>query len=239
MELHVLNGDALAEKFPFAGEKIICREALIDGPVDARDLDSFWAQRATFLSSDNPDEYFNLVVKEYHRLTRADASVINLWFEHDLFCQVNLWFTIHLLEKSKTNASLYVVTPTDLTDPLWSGFGKMSNEDLEKCYEARVLVEGQDKQLALALWDAYSTNNALALTKQSDHKSKAFPLLAEVCKAHLDRFSRDGLGRPEKKLKSILENGTTQFDKIFHEFRQTEGVYGFGDAQVKSLLSKV
>lgn len=238
MELHVLNGDALAEKFPFAGEKIICREALVDGPVDARDLDSFWAQRSTFLSSDNPDEYFKLVVKEYHRL-KTDASVFNLWFEHDLFCQVNLWFTIHLLEKSKTNASLYVVMPTDLTDPLWSGFGKMSNEELAKCCQARVLVEDDDKQLALALWNAYSTNDILELDKLSHQKSKAFPLLAEVCKAHLDRFPPDGLGRPEKKLKSILEKGTMQFDTIFYEFRQTEGIYGFGDVQVKSLLSKL
>jgi hypothetical protein len=37
MQGHILNGDALAEKFPLIGKKIICRECMMDAPADAED----------------------------------------------------------------------------------------------------------------------------------------------------------------------------------------------------------
>src|SRR5688572_17976133 len=99
MNVHVLNGDALKENFPLAGDIIVCREALVDGPVDALSFESFFEDRAAFIAESfdaEKDSYVNLVRNEFDRLANCNhESAIHLWFEHDLFCQVNLWFILY------------------------------------------------------------------------------------------------------------------------------------------------
>jgi hypothetical protein len=40
-------------------------------------------------------------------------------------------------------------------------------------------------------------------------------------------------------LKQIINSGVTDFSEIFKEFRKTEGIYGFGDLQVKNMLTEL
>lgn len=242
MEAHVLNGDALLEKFSIAGEIIVCREALIDGPVMASDDKTFWEQRADFILGQypsSPEEYIRLVVHEFDKLQNSTCQVVNLWFEHDLFCQINLWFTINFICRHRPNADLYIAMPDPLNDPQWSGFGMMTAQQLETCYKNRVRVTSRDKQLAIALWHAFQQNNRQELYRLAETKSNCFPKLREVCQSHLDRAPEKGLGRPQQKLLSILNSGKTDFHSVFAEFRTTEGVYGFGDLQIRKLLSEL
>ena len=90
------------------------------------------------------------------------------------------------------------------------------------------------------LWKAYKNANLEELADLSKHQSPAFPYLQEVIKAHADRFPKDGTkGRPEKVIEDIIQNGTTDFHKVFREFWNRESIYGFGDIQLKSLYDKV
>jgi hypothetical protein len=71
METHVLNGDALAEKFLLEGELIICHEALIEGPVSAKSMNGFWKMRALYLSEGHTQDelrYRNEVKEEFEKL---------------------------------------------------------------------------------------------------------------------------------------------------------------------------
>lgn len=239
MRIHVLNGDALAEKFPFSEPMVICRECLIDGPIDADDEDTFWKQRAYFIGDEfeSPAAHYNEFVKaEFDTLRRLTAGEVHLWFEHDLFCQTNLWFSMWFLDQHAPGATLHLVMPDPDNDPKWSGFGPMSQEALRTRFVERVRVNADDKQLGLALWNAFRTNDREKLERLSRTKSVCFPKLAEVCRAHLDRTNDNGLGRPQEKLRAIMQSGKTDFISIFQEFRATEGVYGFGDLQVQKLL---
>jgi hypothetical protein len=240
MDVHVLNGDALAENFPFSGEVIVCREALVDGPVDANTLDAFFEERAEFISDSfeaDKATYFSRVKTEFERLAKIDQeSPIHLWFEHDLFCQVNLWFLLNFVrEKKMTNPIYFVMPPTDVQN-VWSGFGRMNASDLKICFSKKLRLTEKDILLGSSLWEAYRNNDFHKLEQYCLQQSDAFPMLKDVCKAHMDRFSSNGLGRPQQKLKSIIDSGTKDFDKIFKEFWKTEGIYGFGDLQVKKML---
>src|SRR5688572_17147993 len=100
MIYNILNGDSLAYSFPEAkieGEIIVAREALVDGDLSGDNLNDFWRSRANYHGS-TEDEYHNRVVSEFEKIIDTPGnSEFNLWFEYDLFCQVNMWFVISII----------------------------------------------------------------------------------------------------------------------------------------------
>ena len=143
MIYHVLPGDAVAEEFKktkINGEVIVCRECLAVGDVDADILPEFWEQRARFILSEYGEDeivYHETVADELAKLLDLDSDdEVDLWFEYELFCSVNLWFCLWLL--SETGSSVYRVEPAVLKDEdRWDGFGNLSAADLRKCYNRR------------------------------------------------------------------------------------------------------
>src|SRR5687768_5790002 len=99
--IHILNGDCLFDPLQEAsvnGDYFVCRECLIEGPVAADSLDNFLKQRAEYISKEyrvKEDEYLNRTASVFRQLTQLpEFSNLYLWFEDDLFCQVNLWFIL-------------------------------------------------------------------------------------------------------------------------------------------------
>jgi hypothetical protein len=242
---HVLNGDCLAEQLRQTAinqDFIICRECLIDGSVKADNLDDFWKIRAEFIvqSYDATNEdYFEKVVKEFQKLSDwPPYSEICLWFENDLFCQVNMWFVLSMLAK-QPDLKVFRVFPIIENGQLWKGFGNANTEMLEKAFSSKVPFEQKDLVLGVNLWRAYQKNDFLQLKELSKTKSTCFEYLEEVCQAHIDRFpTNNSLGRPEQLIKDILESKSMEFYEVFQVFSEKEGIYGFGDLQVKSIFER-
>jgi hypothetical protein len=239
MQVHVLNGDALAQDFEIDGQVIIMREALIEGPVDTNSYDKFWKIRSEFHSNvieDNTSRYQIDVQAEFEKLKKLrNVSAVNLWFDHDLFCQVNMWFVVDFLNQHSVNVTLYRVMPPTVMENIWSGFGKMNDADLRECYRRRQKFQDSDIRLCIDLWNAYRANDLESLKVLSSKQSPCFPLLSDAVEAHLERFPKEN-GRPQKRLREILKKGQKNFHDVFSEFVKTEGVYGFGDLQVKRML---
>lgn len=91
-QFHILNGDSLKEILPanIQGEMIVARECLIDGNVEGKSLDDFFATRAKFISDNyegsSKQDYYNKTVIEFQKIQAIpQESEINLWFEDDLF----------------------------------------------------------------------------------------------------------------------------------------------------------
>ena len=101
MIYHILNGDALAGSFAdtkLEGEVIVFREALIDGDLGGNSLPEFWQTRTEYMQVEK-NEYYASVVNEIEKILKAPGnSEFNLWFEYDLFCQVNLWFLLSIIQ---------------------------------------------------------------------------------------------------------------------------------------------
>ena len=246
---HILNGDALLEFFPetiLSGEIIVARECLVDGPLEGKTLEAFWDTRADFISSEYGEErdfYFQDVVPEFNRIALIqEGSEVNLWFEEDLFCQVNLWFCVSLLRRISDQIKINLVKPS-LKDgkPNWGGFGSLDRDELAKAYQERQRLTKQEKELLTALWTAFKGNDKHTLAKLGSENTGSFPFLKDVVQAQLDRFPDNGSqGRPETVLKDIIsEKKTSDFKIIFKEFSLREGIYGFGDWQVERILNKL
>lgn len=132
MIYNILNGDALAYSFPEAkieGEIIVVREALIDGDLSENNLQDFWRARAKYLGIAET-EYHAQVAKEFEKIMNApDDSEFNLWFEYDLFCQVNMWFVISIINNLRIRKKVFAVYTSHLdktSKQFWNGLGRQT-----------------------------------------------------------------------------------------------------------------
>ena len=241
MNIHVLPGDALADAFSQAaidGEIIICRECLVEGDAKAAAMEDFWHVRARFIEQscgEKPEKYFQNVRNEFEKLkTHAAAGAeINLWFEYELFCQVNFWFTLYFL--GETKAKIYRVAPVVRGEnDLWQGFGGLSAADLERCFAARTEMSENDLNLGAELWKAFRDADYEKLKMMSGRRSASFPFLKEAGDAAIGKETR-----PRAVLQGILAEGKTELAQIMPEFSARAGVYGFGDAQIKKILAEI
>jgi hypothetical protein len=118
MIYHILNGDALLAQFPseIAGERLVFRECLVDGPVLPREGQELWQLREAFILQNYPeasvDDYKKKVYEEIIKIQSIPAeSKIYCWFEEDLFCQVNLWFLFNYLMTHPAEVHLVLPHP--------------------------------------------------------------------------------------------------------------------------------
>ncbi|NBC04287.1 MAG: hypothetical protein GVY20_11350 [Bacteroidetes bacterium] len=78
-QYHRLNGDALKEQFPvrISGEIIVCRECLVDGPVDGETLGNLFETRANFIVKSyggfSNNEYYENTVLQFKLIQEIPA----------------------------------------------------------------------------------------------------------------------------------------------------------------------
>jgi hypothetical protein len=241
MTYHILNGDALVDRFlatGLQGEVVVARECLIEGDLSGDTPDAFYRSRANYLTAtygESVSGYFDRVANEFEKLRKApDPSEFNLWFGYDLFCRANMWFVLSLLHHMSINKQVYIIYPSHLTAAnVWQDFGRATVEDLISCYNNRIEVPDKDLLFANELWNAYKKNDLTKLKELSQQPSACFPYLEE-------RYATgDAKGRPERVIEEILTGSNTEFWHVFKEFFKREGIYGFGDTQVKKIYDRV
>jgi Domain of unknown function (DUF1835) len=227
MIYHVLNGDGLAGGFDLEGEKVVCRECLIEGETKSDNLPDFWQTRADFIkTAHGAEDYFEKVKTEFDKLESLESNYeVNLWFGNEAFCQVNLWFILSLI--AEKNTKVFRVFPD--SDGWSCSFG-----NLEKCLENRTKLVAEDLQLGKKLWEAFCSGNFVELKLLSKNKSDKFLRLEEVGQALIEKKIK-----PKEILGEIQSNGEADFNKIFTQFKEKAGIYGYGDSQVKNLLAEV
>ena len=242
-QYHILNGDALKEQFPkeIPGERIVARECLVDGNVAGDTLDRFFRTRAQFITEFYGDaseqDYYRESVAEFEKIrSLPDHAIINLWFEDDLFCQVNFWFVVYLLSTTGSHHQVFLVRP-DTHTPY--GFGALDRAGLISLHGRRVPLWESDK--VAGLWIAYQKGDTDELLSLAKALEATYPFILPAVKAHVDRIPAEGnKGRPARSLLQIMnELNTDEFGPVFREFCKRESIYGFGDLQVKRLYDEV
>lgn len=243
MQIHILTGDGLANYFRYAsidGSVIVSRECLIDGDVGGNDLKDFWATRANFIADtykDSTTNYLEKVASEYEKIFFLSAEdEVNLWFEYDLFCQVNMWFTISLLHLANLK-NIYRISPqVRENESPWRGFANADSEELQQCFTQRIKFEEKDLILGTNLWEAYQSNHLIKLQEYAQTQSDCFPYLKEICEAEVARKEQN---EPQKFVEKLMLGRMTNFGDIFSHFSKQRAIYGLGDLQVKQIYEKI
>ena len=245
MSYHILNGDSLFHQLletGIEGAYLICRECLIDGPLYGEKLTEFYDNRAAYIErifDEKPEKYYEYVVPQFQQIEAIHPNdPVFLWFGDDLFCFINLCFVVHLLDRHRHRQNNFVIK-AQLND--WQEFGSMSPSELRTAYQNRQPLSASDFRLLLDCWQGFSNQNLPQLAHLATQQTTNFPKLYEVIQAHIDRFPIDGsVGRPQRSLQILKKQlNTDDFNKIFRAFCIQEGVYGFGDSQVRQLLNSL
>ncbi|HEY0059022.1 MAG TPA: hypothetical protein VGB56_07785, partial [Flavisolibacter sp.] len=139
MTYHVLDGDALAERFSalqLPGDMVIVRECMIEGDLSGGNLEEFYQRRAAYLErtyKESGRNYQDEVISELAKITSAPAgSQVNLWFGYDLFCFANMLFVLSLIEPWSGDKQVCVVYPSHLSgNDVWLDFGGATAAQLQ------------------------------------------------------------------------------------------------------------
>ena len=249
--LHINNGDSTAgtlREFGFPGEHKAFQEVLMEGPAPGGLSPGEWLKvRARFLA-----EAYELEVAKSEKDLREQEAWLGrfsehdetiLWFEHDLFCQINLiylldWFSRHSM--GKTRLSLICVGEFPGVED-FRGLGQLTGEQLASLFDNRHEVTDAELSLAARAWAAYCSADPEAISRLIDEDTSAMPFLRQALRLHLARYPsvRNGLGRVENKALEMISNGAIGFKSLFPVFAKAEPVYGMGDSQFWCALKRL
>jgi hypothetical protein len=251
--LHVLNGDCTLNGFQdtgIDGDIMVWRAPLSEGPLEENIASaSFWKKRREWMLQNIGEDaagYEDKVLSELSKLNEPYEE-INLWFEFDLHCQVNMLGVIMMLSKSTnlSNPAIYLICPDSFPNmPDFKGMGELNGEQLEYLYDnMRVQLGEPDFFVAAEAWQVYTTGNAdklRAWLKTSNYWGNLH-CLKPAMEAHLKRIelNKAGLNHIEQKLLDIYKSGITDTPAIHEAFWQTEKIYGMGDMEINIYLDKL
>ena len=236
-DIHILNGDALLAQMPntIPGKRLIIRECLMDGQVEMPSFAAFYKNRWSYLkelSGEFPfEEYEEKTISQIEALKNLSAEdSVYLWFEEDLFCQVNLWFCLYILHECSSVEQVYLVKP-DHRSPY--SFGFYNTQQLEVLLANKLRIF--DLKPWSDLWKAYQNEDWLELKNLGASLNSQYPFLMPAIKAQLERLKTDSsYGRPLDMVMKLVAEGKS-FPEVFRSIYKSEAIYSFGDLQVKRL----
>ena len=239
-QLHILNGDAAVPEFRKSGidgDMVVWREALADGPVsDPIKGNTFWKKRADFIQGGSGGEgYADKVLCELNKLRKLDAyEEVVLWFEYDLFCQVNMLACLNFIHHDRIS----LVCLGDELGGQLQGLGQISAHDFITLYDQRTFLSHEDLSFAKSAWQAYTRETSEGLMTLVP--SSAFKHIKPAMDAHLTRLpGKNGLNQPEVRMLNLIKGGIGDERKLIGTILRDQGYFGFGDLQYYRYLDQL
>ncbi len=249
--LHITNGDSFTarlQKLPLTGDIITWREMLCEGKTLCNvGSESFWKTRFEFLNKNykvSKSWFIEKTLKEYRSLcNHKQQDHIVLWFEYDLFCQINMLAVISWLKTHRRHAEISLVCSgkQDDTDTMYS-LNDLSDAQLVQLYENKVVLTQDDIEYADYVWQLYCSDNPIRLENLGDFGNYNYAYLHDALKVHLERFPsiKNGLNAIENR---VLQVGTTQKPKSKREFLgqllSDGNTVGYGDTQYDRIIGSL
>lgn len=249
--LHITNGDVFTKKLKslkLSGEIITWREMLCEGKTENNvGSESFWKTRFEFLNKNykvSKSTFINKTLKEYRSLcNHKKEDQIVLWFEYDLFCQVNLLAVISWLKTHRKYAEISLVCSgkEDSSDTFY-GLNELTDEQLLNKYENKIILKQDDIEYADYVWQLYCSDNPIRLENLTDFKNYQFKYLENSIQSHLHRFPsiKNGLNEMETNiLKQAIDKKPKSKTEFLNILVKNQGFLGFGDIQYQRAITRL
>ncbi len=250
-QLHITNGDSFTQrlqKLRLKGEIITWREMLCEGKTETNvGSEAFWKTRFDFLHKNynvSKSWFVEKTLKEYRSLcNHKKEDEIILWFEYDLFCQVNMLAVISWLKTHRRHVQISLVCSgkEDDTNQLYA-LNELSDEQLKQHYKNRVELSQDDIEFADYVWQLYCSDNPIRLEHLTDFDQYQFAYLGEALKTHLKRFPtiKNGLNEIENRVLHVASEEKPASKKaLLSTLLSNQGWYGFGDTQYERILKNL
>jgi hypothetical protein len=220
--LHVTNGDSVTMTMGPAGltgDFLSWRDALHEGPVPAVGPDELRRVRAEYLGIREAE-----LRERDERLATAldDGEPVVLWFEHDLYDQLQLIQILAGLSDRPRRVELICVNRY---------LGTLQPDELAGLWPLRAPVTPEHVHLARAAWDAVRGDDPLAVARMAASPDDRLPYLAPALRRFLEELPgvRDGLSRSERELLRAVADGAGTREDAFVAYMATEEAVFMGD----------
>ncbi len=249
--LHITNGDSFTQRLNtlnIKGDVITWREMLCEGKtLTTVGSESFWKTRYEFLHKNykvSKSWFIEKTLKEYRSLcNHKQQDQIVLWFEYDLFCQVNMLAVISWLLANRKYAQISLVCSgkEDESNKMYA-LNELSDEQLLGLYQEKKELTQDDIEYADYVWQLYCSNNPMRLENLTDFKDYQFDYLGDALKSHLKRFPSiiNGLNNMETNILSIAANQKPASKReLLTSILQNQDNLGFGDSQYERAITRL
>ncbi|HET9280431.1 MAG TPA: hypothetical protein VFR24_00550 [Candidatus Angelobacter sp.] len=241
--LHITNGDSVVGTFRqvrFPGVYLPWRDVLHDGPVpQTATLSELSDARAQALASFGAGSYeairADFAIRDQALESSGKHEEIVLWFEHDLYDQLQL---IQLLDWFSSNGnggklSLIQIDSYPGVKPFY-GLGQLSGTQLARLFPMRTAVTSEHLAVGREAWQAFCASEPAALLQlATQQKSRVLPFLAPALQRFLQEYPwiTDGLSRTERQILQAVGTGRRKRQEIYLESSKQENS-PWGDGSV-------
>lgn len=238
--LIITNGDMAAEKMREArinGEILCWRDVLHEGPVpETATLEELSVIRADHLAFRG----WGSVGSVRESFARRDAvmraldrfSEVTLWFEHDLYDQLQLLQIVDFLAPDKSLLGRCFLIQAG------NFIGTEKAARLRTHLKLKQPLGRDQAALAQAAWSAFRAPSPEKWAALLRYDISALPFLRPAIMRHLEEFPNPvtGLNRTESFVLSSIQGGICTPAALFAEFQDSEEAAFMGDASFFALL---
>ncbi|HEY0971390.1 MAG TPA: DUF1835 domain-containing protein [Gemmatimonadales bacterium] len=241
MTLHVTNGDAAVAPLRAGGVKgeILCwRDVLHDGPVPAGSWEEVRRARARFIAasgwSDEGEVLRGFTQRDERLLLAASTGEpISLWFEHDLYDQLQLAQVLAMLAQADAGAT----TLAQAEDYL----GTMSPASAAALASGARAVDRAMLEEGANFWRALTSPDPRMLEVFSRARGP-LPLMARAMSRLLEEYPAvdNGLSRSERQALEVIARGNCTLAQAFtRSHHEMEPATWMGDSSFVLMLSRL
>ncbi len=237
--LHVTNGESAGNTLrqtSIGGAVLAWQDVLHEGPVQAVARQDLLRARAGFLSEcgwgSRPAVLSSLERRDrqFAEALREGLHVV-LWFEHDLYDQLQLVDALALAHQVGGSPETIVVG-SFTGKPSFRGLGELTADELETLWPTRDATTPELLEAAVSAWDAFRAPEPTALAEQGAHESPLLPFLAAALRRLLEELPApaDGLSGTERRALQAIAAESHTPQSAFVAAQRLEAAPFLGDA---------
>lgn len=239
--LHITNGDSAGDLLAASGlgGDVLCwRDVLHEGPVPAGlPFAELGAVRAQYIAGRGwgPAVEVAREFDERHAVLAESGAhdEVVLWFEHDLYDQLQLVQVLDWFATRDRGTRLSLVCGAEY-------LGRSAPERLVERFGERSPVSADQLALAAAAWNAFRSPDPTAIAALLADDTLELPYLADALTRHLEQFpsTANGLSRSEHQALQVLARGgvPTVGDAYVASHHEMEDPIWLGDSTFAAYL---
>jgi hypothetical protein len=249
--LHICNGDSVAvplRRSALGGDALAWRDAYHEGPVRSGERSRVIDARAGFLSScgwGGEDAIRDELLARDAQFADAlrEGREIVLWFEHDLYDQLQLIDVLALAgETGFDPEQLELIEIGSFPGrPDFRGLGELNIAELESLWPQRRAVTDDDTAGAQLAWEAVRRADPRGVAQVFRDPPVGRPFLGAAFGRLLEELPDvdDGLSRTERQLLELLDDGPLLTGALFVASQDLEEAPFHGDVWILRTLAEL
>jgi redox-sensitive transcriptional activator SoxR len=237
--LHVTNGESAGNTLRqtgLGGAVLPWQDVLHAGPLPAGGRAGLLRARARFLSEcgwGGQRALFSSLERRDRQYIDAlrDGTHVVLWFEHDLFDQLQLVDALGLAREQGAAPELIVVGSFP-GRPSFHGLGELTADELATLWPGREAASEETLDAATGVWDAVRAPEPTALAELAARELPGLPFAASALARLLEELPSpaDGLSATERNALRAIADGADTVVAAFVAEQRLEDAPFLGDA---------